>query len=133
MNRSRRLLIEILTPPFLGALIYTLGGYGSDNLLDRITLFPVFLVAVYCFGSLPSLLYALIMEIWFSNRLHKRLGIIATLIVSLLLGACSGFCVFALSKVFIQGSGSDLKVFLGIGNIVGIGMCFIFLYLHDRK
>lgn len=133
MNKGRRIFFATLTPPVLAGLVYTLGGYGSDSIGDRIVLLPIFIVTVYCFGLLPSFVYALIMDIWIRNNIHKKVGRFFTIVFSTLLGGLSGLFVFILSQPYTQATTSDYKMFLEIGCLVGAFMGVSMIFLLKQK
>ena len=124
MNRKQRILIEIFSPPLLGAAIFTVGGFGSDTLVDRIMFFPFFLVFAYLYGILPTAAYAAVMELWFTQRLHIRCGLLGTTVVSSLLGLGAGFLIQLMAQ------GAKISSLLPIGALVGL---VIGLYLARKS
>jgi hypothetical protein len=125
MRRAHWVMFEIFAPAPLGAILILLMGHTPESLTEILRTLPIFLLISYIFGIVPSLLYAFVIEAWFHNKLQWQSSIILTVLVSLLLGALSGLCVFVLSAVFTTGSTFDLLRFIGIGCLVGliIGVC----------
>lgn len=114
MTRSRRLLIEILIPPLLGAIIVACSGRTADNAWHIIFGFPAFLMFAYAFGIVPSAIYAAAMEFWFKKGCHYRYGLVSTVVFSALLGLGAGFGI----QFLIQGVG--ITYFLFVGLVVGL-------------
>lgn len=120
MTRQRRLLIEILLPAPLGAIALTISNYSTQSFAEEVKAFPIFLAVVYAFALIPSLLYALTMELWFGGNFHRRLGVVVTTIVSLLAGLLAGGCIYLISLNYTKGSSVDMLRLAVIGAVVGI-------------
>jgi hypothetical protein len=124
MNRTQRILVEILSPSFLAAAIFTISGCGSDNITDRFVFFPFFLVFAYLYGIVPSVVYAAVMEFWFKKRFHiHKYGLLSTAAVSATLGLGAAFLI----QLVIQGT--KISSLLPIGTLVGL---MVGLYLARR-
>ena len=90
MSKTRRILIELLAPPFLAAII-TIAGDKASEWYMIIAGFVPLLFFFYIFGIVPSAIYAFAMELWFSARLRERCGLICTSAVSGIFGCAAGF------------------------------------------
>jgi len=117
MNRSKRLLHEIMIPPLLGAVIVACSGLTPDDALHTIFGFPAFLLFAYGYGIIPSLVYAGAMEVWFRKGFHDKLGLASTMVFSGLLGVIAGFGI----QLLVQGVGVTYLLFVGlaVGLMVG--------------
>ena len=144
MSRTQRILTEIFFPPLIGTIVIVISGcisgginglndIISDGIIGFILGIPALLFFAYLFGILPSLLYALIMEILFSYNFHNKLSFLLTVSTSTLLGLLSGYCVFFLSQSFTQGSAPDLRKLIGVGISVGIIMGFVLACCMRRQ
>src|ERR1039457_1285994 len=117
MNKYKRIFIEVLAPPFLGAFIVVFTDPGGYSFMDRIKAFPQFLYGTYIFAIMPSCVYALAMELWFWFGLRARLGLLCTVAFSALLGCGAG--------AFIQHiTDGDVQVVL-LGALVGLVIGFV--------
>jgi hypothetical protein len=90
MSKNRRILFELLAPPFLAAIITIAGDKSSEWYMIIAGFFPS-LFFFYVFGIIPSAIYTLAMELWFYARLRERCGFICTSAVSGILGCAAGF------------------------------------------
>ena len=88
MKQNKRLFFEAVAPPFLAALLILATTDPANTTYDDIisNFWPVVLYT-YFLGTFPSLIYALMMEIWFQLGLRTRCGLIGTVGFSGLLGA----------------------------------------------
>jgi hypothetical protein len=116
MSKYQRILVEFLAPPFLGAFIFTVTGNGSDTLLDRVVGFLPFVVMAYIFCFVPSLLYTLVMELWFWLGLRARCGLLCTVALSAFLGCGAGFAI----EYVIDFHQILSTILLWIGSLVGL-------------
>jgi hypothetical protein len=90
MSKFRRILFELLAPPFLAAILIITTD-TSDTFLGMLAGFLPFLFFAYAFGIIPSLIYMLAMEFWFQSGLRARCGFLCTIGLSCLLGVGAGF------------------------------------------
>ena len=126
MKQNKRLFFEAVAPPFLAALLILATTVPANATHDDIIsdFWPVFLYT-YFFGTFPSLLYALVMEIWFQLGLRTRCGLLCTVGFSGLLGAGAAWTstAFGIWLGSINEPVSSRMVLIGI--IVGllIGFC----------
>jgi len=116
MKKDKRILIEALSPPFLGAFILTFSGCGSDTWPDRFLFFIPFLLAAYAFCIIPSLIYTVAMELWFWLGLRTRFGLLCTVIFSAALGCGAGLAI----EFVIDFHQILSTVLLWIGALVGL-------------
>lgn len=114
-ERSIRICVELGAPSPLAAFLIIITRSTSDSLSGILLGFPFFVMTAYAFGILPSILYAFLMEVWFEKNLHSRIGLLATVVFSAILGAGSGFSIQA---VALQETG--FTYFTSIGGIVGL-------------
>ena len=114
MSNSRRFIIAMLSPPLLGAIIIACMGRTAPTVHETIWTFPFFLLFAYGFGIVPSSVYALIMEFWFSTGFHRRCGPLCTVALSLSLGGICGFFI----QIFVFANG--VTYMLPVGAIVGL-------------
>jgi hypothetical protein len=89
MSKYRRIFIEVLAPPFLAAMIAAAGDKSSEWYMIIAGFIPL-LFFFYLLGIIPSVIYALGMELWFFAHLRERCGLICTVAVSGLLGFVAG-------------------------------------------
>jgi hypothetical protein len=123
MSKRPRILIEVLAPPFLAALVM-LAADKSDSPLDIVLGFFPSLIFFYGFGVIPSLVYGLLMELWFRSRLSARCGLFGSILLSGVLGAGAGFSAAWLgvcSGVLTQ---IDISFLVRVGAIVGLLLGF---------
>ena len=114
-ERSIRICLALAAPDPLAAFCIVITRSTSDSLLDAALGFPIFVLTAYAFAILPSMLYAFLMEVWFEKNLHSRIGLLATVAFSAVLGATAGF---AIQTVALQESG--FTYFVSVGGIVGL-------------
>ena len=98
MTRLHRITTEVFAPPALGALSLVILDCPRKGILEAIAWIPSYLVFAYLFATIPSILYAWTMELWFQRRLHHRFGSIATISFS----AAVGTVVGAFLNIFLQ-------------------------------
>jgi hypothetical protein len=89
MSKRRRILVELIAPPFLAAMISAAGDKSSEWYMIIAGFLPL-LFFFYLLGTIPSVIYALVMEMWFYAHLRERCGVICTVAVSGLLGCVAG-------------------------------------------
>ena len=132
MTRIHRLLVEILIPAPLGAILILIGGDRSEPLWQKVEFFPVFVLVSYLFCIIPSLFYALVMELWFRRQLHQKCWRFFTAIVSCVSGLLSGVGVYFLSLPCTKGSFGELLWLTNVGACVGtiIGIYLAFRVAH---
>src|SRR5665213_1974693 len=120
MNRTRRVLVELLAPP-LGATIIVASISRGDTLTSRILGFPALLIFAYIFGIVPSAIYTAVMELWFEKGYYRRFGLSITVALSGVLGLADRYGVEMLSQQITKSSlftyllpvGSNVGVLLG--------------------
>src|SRR5436189_5809966 len=108
MTRTRRIAVEILSPPLIAAFLIATDGRSADTVLASVFGFPIMLVYAYVFGIIPSAAYALAIETWITLKGHQKFGAFLTVVISSLLGLLSGYIVFFLSQHLTKGSSTDL-------------------------
>jgi len=125
MSKNRRILFEILAPPFLTTIWLVITSSKAETIADGIRGFFPLLLFAYVFGILPALLYTLAMELWFKFGLRARCGLLCTIGLSAFLGAWAGFLSAAIGTLLGFLIWSDCIHFLWIGASVGllIGFC----------
>ena len=127
MNKKNRMAMEILSPAMIavgGILLW--GGFtkGSWPAWNEVC---VFLVFAYGFATIPSLLYAAMMEkafdrgldphSWATVRRSTWLGVVAGAAIGLMMAVCAGnFSLATTGEIFVI-TGS---LFAGIGLVVGL-------------
>jgi hypothetical protein len=120
MSQKQRILIELLTPPFLATLWLVVISWKAETISSVLLGFLPLLLFAYLFGIIPALLYTFAMERWFRSGLRVRFAWLCTAGLSALLGAAAGF----LAAAFGAGIGflipSDCLHFLRIGAVVGL-------------
>jgi len=98
MSKKKRILFEVLAPPFSAVLLILIFGFFgshesvtfSDVLFGFFGFIPLLMFA-YAFGIIPAIIYAGVMELWFHFGLRSRLGLLCTVGLSGLLGLGAGF------------------------------------------
>jgi hypothetical protein len=126
MSMRERILIELLAPPFLAVL-----WLAADALINKseaigdviMGCFPVAFFA-YLFSIIPSLIYTLVMEVWFRSGLGTRFGLFCTAALSSLLGTGAGLLACAIGTSLGPLIGEESRNFAlmgaGIGLLVGL-------------
>ena len=120
MNTNKRVFAELLAPPFLATVWLAVASAKSETISSILAGFLPLLFFAYVFSFIPSLVYALVMEIWFQSGMHARFGSLCTIGLSSSLGGGAGF----LASVIGAGVGflslSDCRHFLLVGTVVGL-------------
>ena len=118
MRRLLRVLIEVLCPPLLGTLgflwIVSLSARDNGQLLHA---FPYIILAGYVGAGIPSMLFAVIMEIAFARGLPVRSW--RTVLVAAGLGLFSGAAIGVVISIGPAGGFQVLGFTLPIGVVVG--------------
>jgi len=94
--------MELLLPPLLATALTVVASFSTwpfgDSLVESVIAviaFPIGCVGLlffaYLFSAIPSLIYTLVMEVWFRAGLNARFGFCCTAGLSSLLGAGAGF------------------------------------------
>jgi hypothetical protein len=123
MSKNRRRVVEVVAPPFVAAMIMVPGDRASEWYMLIAGFFP-FMLFAYSFGIIPSVIYALAMELWFHARLHERCGLVCTIGVSGLLGLGAGLAAgWSAIWMGILTSPDDFN-FAAIGTVVGLLLGF---------
>jgi hypothetical protein len=96
MSTNRRILVELLAPPLLAVIWMAISS--SEPIFDILFGSFFMLPLAYLFSVVPSLIYTLVMEVWFRSGLGTRFGLFCTAGLSSLLGAGAGFlaCVIGI-------------------------------------
>jgi hypothetical protein len=132
MSNSHRMLFEMLVPPLLAAAFLAVHSIliGADTIGMSILGFIPFLLILYLLGTIPSLIYMGVMECWFRKGMHKRCGLLCTVILS----AAAGWGAAFLSGLIALGMGflfkPDVLAFSWVG--VGVGL-FVGYYIGKRQ
>jgi len=122
MSTNQRIFVELSAPPFLAVMWMTAASLvnGSEPiLLVLVAWFPM-LIYAYVISFIPSLIYTLVMEVWFRSGLRTRFGLFCTAGLSSLLGAGAGFLAVTIG---IRGGpliGEDWRDYTLIGAVVGL-------------
>lgn len=133
MTRTHRILVEILVPVPLGAMAIAIMSRHSESLVETAKAIPIFLLVAYGLGIFPSLIYTLIMEIWFHKKLNERFGLAWTVCLSSLSGFIAGLSICALSTKLTQPTTLDYLRFSGIGFVVGIVLGYCVASCSSRR
>jgi len=129
MNTNKRILVELLAPPFLAVMWLAVASFKSETILSTLAGFLPLLLFAYLFSIIPSLAYTLAMEIWFRSGLRSHFGIFSTAGFSSLLGSGAGFLAAAIGAWLGFLIPSDCIHFASLGAVVGLLVGF---YV-DRK
>ena len=118
MSKNRRILVEILAPPFLAAVWLTIfssheAEQFTEILAEFFIGFPVMVMFAYIFGIIPAIIYAIAMELWFHWSLLGRFGLFCTAGWSGSLGALAGYFSAAIGS--------------GLGFLIPLD-CYYFMY-----
>jgi len=133
MSRIHRIIFEILAPVPLGAIVLLISSRTHESLSEILKAFPVFLIVAYTIGIVPSVFYALTMEIFFRSKLHQRFGFPLAIFVSALSGLMSGLCIHMISADYTQASGFDILRLAAIGSLVGLIIGFYIALRSTRR
>jgi hypothetical protein len=121
MKKYQRILIEVFAPCLLGAFFMSL-AYCDFSRPFVLTDF-ILGVGAWAFltfwtgGFIPSVVYALAMELWFWLGLRTRFGLLLTVIFSALLGVVAG--AWMEERIGVK------QPFIPIGCLVGLLIGFI--------
>ena len=99
MSKEKRILVELLAPPFLAMIWIAVTTFSiSDGIFAIFGTFFFVLMFAYLFSIIPSLIYTVVMEVWFRSGLRTRFGLFCTAGLSSLLGGGAGFlaCVIGI-------------------------------------
>lgn len=121
---NKRILMELLAPPFLAAVWLAVASFKSETILSTLAGFLPLLFFACLFGLIPSLVYALAMEIWFRSRLRRRFGLFCTVGFSSFLGAGAGFLATAIGALLGFLFLSDCPHFSLVGAVIGLSVGF---------
>ena len=92
MSKNRRILFEVLAPPFLAAVLVNIFSSHESETLSVLVVGSFGLVwFAYVFGIIPAILYTVVMELWFQFGLRARCGLLCTIGLSAFLGALAGY------------------------------------------
>ena len=137
-TRGKRIALEVLGPPFLGAFLM-MGFSIGEHLLRNGSLSFVFLQGrdyllvffyAYVFGTLPSLAYMGLMEAAFRRRLDPTEWRAVGLSSGLGLLAGAGIMLLVSSG---RASARELTYFAAFGFIVGLLLGLIIRFLTRRS
>ena len=74
----------------------------------------------YLFSVIPSLIYTLVMEVWFRSGLATRFGLFCTAALSSLLGSGAGFLACTIGTWLGPLISFDCRTFALIGAVAGL-------------
>jgi hypothetical protein len=97
MKRKHRLLIELLVPPLLAGVLYSIGDLFISP-FEWLSIVSFYIFAAFVYGGLPTIAYAVLLELCFSRGVQP--GSKIALAVSAGLGALA-----APSSVLIAAGG----------------------------
>ena len=121
MSKEKRIFIELSAPPFLAVMWMAVASSIKGEPIFTILLacFPM-LIFAYLFSIIPSLVYTLVMEVWFRLGLHTRLGLFCTAGLSSSLGAGAVFLAVIIGIWFGHLIGEDWRDFALMGAVIGL-------------
>jgi hypothetical protein len=140
MTRGKRIALELIGPPFLGAVLWNVmltaellakmraDGFSLETTVRALQAVGVIFLFAYLVAGLPSIGYMLVMERFFARGLNPTSWRMVWL--STLLGS---FC----GAVIALATNKDLPVawllFIGTGMSVGFGLGLVIKTLSARK
>jgi hypothetical protein len=119
MTKYRRILLELLAPPFIATIALVVTSYPSETLFGILAGFLPLLMFAYLFGIIPAVLYTIGMEFWFQLGLRVRCGLLCTVGLSVCLGAGAGFLSATLATWFGVLTEAECLYFLRVGGLIG--------------
>jgi hypothetical protein len=120
MSKEKRIFVELVAPPFLAVVWLAVSSIRVEPIHDVVLGFFPLLILAYAFSIVPSLLYALVMEVWFRSGLRARFGCFCTAGFSSLLGAGGGFLACAIGIWLGPLISFDRGHFALIGAVAGL-------------
>jgi hypothetical protein len=125
MSKNRRILFELLAPPFLAAVWVSIFSSHESETLSVIVVGSLGLVIFsYMFGIIPAILYTVAMELWFQFGLRARCGLLCTVGLSAFLGALAGYLSAGIGAWLGFLIPSDCRHFALIGAVIGLSVGF---------
>ena len=120
--------MELLIPPLLATALMVVASLPAwsfgDSLIESVIAFPIGCVGLlffaYLFSATPSLIYTLVMEVWYRAGLNARFGYFCTAGLSSLLGAGAGFLVASIGVWLGFLTSPDCAPLTVLGAIVGL-------------
>jgi len=121
MSKNRRILFELLAPPFLAAVwVIVFSSHESETFSVLVVGSLGLVMFSYMFGIIPAILYTVAMELWFRFGLRARCGLICTIGLSAFLGAVAGFLSAGIGVLIGFLIPMDCGHFALIGAVIGL-------------
>jgi hypothetical protein len=121
MSKNRRILFELLAPPFLAAVwVIIFSSYESETLSVLVVGSLGLVMFSYMFGIIPAILYTVAMELWFQFGLRARCGLLCTVGLSAFLGAVAGYLSAGIGAWLGFLIPMDCRHFALIGAVIGL-------------
>lgn len=121
MKKTTRIVVELIGPALVGTILLFVFYQEEFRSTSGITpqIFLSYLAYAYVFSILPSLLYALIMEMWLKRS--TRVGHFApgVVLLSTVLGAAAGGAITLATEAPVAWIGVFVGLILGV--ILGFG------------
>ncbi|MBW8782763.1 MAG: hypothetical protein JF599_12880 [Verrucomicrobia bacterium] len=139
MNRSLRIVLEVFGPPFLGLLPFYVMmmpdlvsdiAYGHVNSGEHFAI----ICGAYMLAGIPSIIYAVVMEIAFSHILSPRSW--QAVMLSAILGLVSGELIgLVMNSLDGRGDGEPhfIRTMLPLGLVVGFFMGILVKVLSKKE
>ena len=116
MTKSTRVTIELVGPPFFGAIgMYVMYARAiADGPGLGVGPFFAYLFWAFLACAIPSALYAFAMELWFGRGLAERYGALGVVGLSSLIGIAAGTTIWLATEARVSWIGGAVGLLLGI-------------------
>lgn len=117
MNTRARFALDLLGPPFIASVLFTLGLAVAARTLESLAAFPAVLISGYAYAIVPGLAHALWMRSRYRAGLDPRSN--RTVGIMILTGLGAGAAIAGL--FLIVGAGfHPFLIFLPLGAATGV-------------
>ena len=125
MKWITRVSLEVLAPPFIAALFFLTPGFVTEPLRSMMKVVPTFFGVAYLFAIVPSIIYAIVMEVRFYRGAAQRSK--RTVLFSSGIGSLCGLVI----ALFLSPDITEPVVYLFFGGLGAVVGCLIagLLYL----
>jgi hypothetical protein len=131
MSPRVRITAEILSPPLVAVFVYSLVVFTFTRDAVAIQAFPLMLLFAYIFAGIPSIVFAIVMEIAFRRGLKVRSW--RTVLLASGLGLVSGIVVALCWARGLDNRHSAFSLFPALGCFTGFAVGFIVRTLAPRE
>ena len=116
MKKTTRIIVELVGPALVGTILLFVLNQEEFRSTSGITLrvFLSYLAYAYAFSIVPSLLYALFMEMWLKRSTRIRFGALGVVLLSTALGAAAGGAITLATEAPVAWIGVLVGLILGV-------------------